>query len=129
VTAGSDRERLTELLAELGSAEIPVSAVGALAAGAGCEIEGPVGMARMRSQFARRERNSRNAGQTSIGFAESVRALEAYDEPSCVIAYIDDRPRGGYFFQLFLTPDLSGVITCFGVKPVHRGGDDSAESG
>jgi hypothetical protein len=120
MTAGSDRERLAGLLSALESAEIPPLALDALAAGADCEIEGPVGMARMKSLFARRERNSRKAGQPSIGFADSVRALAAYDGPSCVIGYIDDRPRGGYFFQLFLTPDASGVITCFGVKPVPR---------
>ncbi|UOX85287.1 hypothetical protein MUY14_26220 [Amycolatopsis sp. FBCC-B4732] len=120
MTAGSDRERLTGLLSALKAAEIPALALDALAAGADCEIEGPVGLARMKSLFARRERNSRNAGQPSIGFAEGVRALEAYDGPHCVIAYINDQPRGGYFFQLFLTPDVSGVITCFGVKPVPR---------
>jgi hypothetical protein len=80
--------------------------------------EGRVGTLRMRSLFARRERDSRNAGQLPIWFADSVRALEAYEGLHCVIAYIDDRPRGGYFFQLFLTPDLSEMITCFGVKPV-----------
>ena len=63
-------------------------------------------------------RSIRSASSDSRSFADSVRALEAYEGLHCVIAYIDDRPRGGYFFQLFLTRDLSEMITCFGVKLV-----------
>ncbi|MGW5741484.1 hypothetical protein [Amycolatopsis sp. NPDC003861] len=128
MTSDSDRERLGELLSGLAPAEIPLLALDALAAGANCEIEGPVGVLRMKSLFARRERNSRNAGQHSVGFVDGVRALKAYSGTHCVIAHIDDRPRGGYFFQLFLTPDVSGVITCFGVKPVLPAKGASSES-
>ena len=30
-------------------------------------------------------------------------------------AQIDDRPRGGYWFEVFLTPGFDRVIACFGV--------------
>ena len=123
-----ERERLEALLSEMGTVEIPMLAVAALVAGADFEVsDHPVGAARIRSLFGRRERTARRAGQPSVGFAESVHELGAYEGSHFVTGYIDDRPRGGYFFQLFLTPDQSSIVTCFGIRPSKKGRTEGQE--
>ena len=39
----------------------------------------------------------------------------AYPGVALTHAQIDDRSRECYFFEVFLTPDFSRVIACFGV--------------
>ncbi|MEV4602484.1 hypothetical protein AB0K15_34450 [Amycolatopsis sp. NPDC049253] len=112
----ADQELLLAMLAPPRPAEIPTLVVAALDAGAPCVIEVPVGTLRMRSSYARWQSVAQEAGWPSIGFPEGAGQLDAYDRPLGAFARIDDHPRGGYYFQLFLTPDLSRPITGFGVK-------------
>ena len=114
--------RLDELLAEAGT-EASALAREALAAGTPPEFQNgtqPVGW--MRSLFSRRERLSRRSGQSSVGFETALRALGAYPGASRARATIDDRPRDRYFFELFLTPDFTSVVACFGVARPTRDG-------
>jgi hypothetical protein len=68
--------------------------------------------------FRRRERHTHRTGQASAGFAEAVAELEACPERELHLVFVDDRPAGGYWFSVFVTPDLRRVVTCFGVaKP------------
>ena len=62
-------------------------------------------------------RNIARTGQPSIGLAEAVADLEACQELELAIGYVDNRPLGGYYFQLFLTPAFEKVIACLGVRP------------
>lgn len=109
-----DRERLAELLSTA-PGDVAASASEALAAGATFKLwPGASTAAEFRSVFRRRQRNALRAGQPSIGFAEGLRDLGAYEGVFLALGYVDDRPQGGYYFQLFLTPDLSRLITGFG---------------
>ncbi|MCR6484556.1 HEAT repeat domain-containing protein [Amycolatopsis sp. OK19-0408] len=108
----SPREHLTKLLA----GEVGSRALAALAAGAACDISDTAhAVEEWRSIFGRRERTSRRAGQGSIGFEAALRALGAYEGVALVSATVDGRPDGGFWFQLFLTPDLTRVVAGFGV--------------
>ena len=115
-----ERERLEVLLAEFGPDEVPALARAALAAGAEYYVpEKPDRADVITSIFARRERTTRRTGQGSIGFAEGIQALHDFRGSQLVLAHIDDRPQDGYYFQLFLTPDLSRIVACFGVEKCH----------
>jgi hypothetical protein len=108
-------EHLGELLAEAGT-EACTLAREALTAGTAAEFPDSAGAAwAARSHYGRRERGSRRAGQGSVDFETALRALGAYPGVALTQAQIDDRARERYFFEVFLTPDLSRVIACFGV--------------
>ncbi|MFI5592978.1 hypothetical protein ACIA5G_48560 [Amycolatopsis sp. NPDC051758] len=108
-------EHLGELLAEAGT-EAAALAREALLAGTTADLPDRAGAAwAARSRYGRRERTSRRAGQGSVGFETALRALGAYPGVALTHAQIDDRSRERYFFEVFLTPDFSRVIACFGV--------------
>lgn len=112
-----EREGFEALFADLDEGGVPALARGALRAGADYEVaDVPSRADVLTSIFARRERTTRRVGQGSIGFEEGVRELREYQDEQLVLAHIDDRPRGGYYIQVFLTPDLSRIVTCFGVE-------------
>ncbi|OXM61903.1 hypothetical protein [Amycolatopsis vastitatis] len=114
--------RLDELLAEAGT-EPCALAREALAAGTPAEFQnGTQPLVPMRSLFSRRENRSRRSGQGSVGFEAALRALGTYPGASLARATIDDRQRDRYFFELFLTPDLTRVVACFGVARPSRDG-------
>ncbi|MEV8612798.1 hypothetical protein AB0383_33540 [Amycolatopsis sp. NPDC051373] len=116
----SDRERLAELLS-VAPGEIAASAREAQVTGATFKLwPGASTASQFRSVFRRRQRNAFRAGRPSIGFAEGLRDLGAYEGVFLALGYVDDRPQGGYYFQLFLTPDRSRLVTCWGVKPSAR---------
>ena len=48
--------------------------------------------------------------------SEAVEALRAYEGTEVAIGYVGDRPRGGFYFQIFLTPDLARLVACLGVE-------------
>ncbi|PRX97987.1 hypothetical protein CLV72_105340 [Allonocardiopsis opalescens] len=74
------------------------------------------------SVYARRERSVRRSGQNSIGFAEAVSDLRDYRGSDVLIGFIDDRKRGGYYFQLFVEPAFARIVACLGVGPPRRNG-------
>ena len=114
--------RLDELLAEAGT-EACALAREALAAGIPPDFRNGIHATQpTRSLFTRRERHGRRGGQGSVGFETALRALGAYPDASLAWATIDARPRDGYLFELFLTPDLARVIACFGVARPSRDG-------
>jgi hypothetical protein len=107
--------RLGELLAEAGSRACALARE-ALTTGAPTDFwEGTQPTSSTRSLYGRREHTSRRAGQGSVGFEAAVRALCAYRGAVLARAQIDDRSRGGYFFEVFLRPDFGRVVACFGV--------------
>ncbi|GGS22547.1 hypothetical protein GCM10010171_14230 [Actinokineospora fastidiosa] len=107
--------RLLELFAgEDGAAALCYAA---LLRGASHEVwEGSVGQAQIASIYRRRFRGVQRVGQGSVGFAEAVRRLEEYQGGDIVLGYVDDRPSGGYYFQLFLNVDCTSVVACLGVE-------------
>jgi hypothetical protein len=52
-----------------------------------------------------------------VGFSEAIADLQENGEREIAGGFIDDRPREGYYYQLFLSLDLSAVIACLGIKP------------
>ncbi|WP_103353686.1 hypothetical protein [Amycolatopsis sp. CA-128772] len=112
-----ERNRLAELLAGRDG----VFALARAALGSGAALIGgdrPGSAESFRRTFRRRERHTHRTGQASAGFADAVADLEACPERELCLVFVDDRPAGGYWFSVFLTPDLSRVVACFGVgKP------------
>lgn len=89
----------------------------ALEDGARFEIwENDVLTAALANIYSQRARRMREKSQPTLGISEALEALESCDLAAVNIGFVDDRPRGGYYFQLFLTTDLSDVVACFGVK-------------
>lgn len=72
---------------------------------------------RVASIYARRERRASNTGQPSIGFPEAVQSLKQYAGEYLRIGYVDARPLGGYYMQVFLNSDGTKVVACLGVRP------------
>jgi hypothetical protein len=73
---------------------------------------------RVASIYSRRRRATLRAGQESVGFDEAVSDLQGYEGELLKVGFIDDRPRGGFYFQLFLDSDLSRIFACLGVGPL-----------
>lgn len=110
-----ERSHLVQLLS--GADEVRILSRAALAAGVEYEVW-PEGVATQRlvSIYERRERGTRRSGQPSLGFTEALDVLRSYGGTELAIGFIDDRRRGGYYFQIFLDSKCSSVVTCFGVK-------------
>jgi len=110
-----ERSHLARLLA--GADEVRLLSRTALGEGADYKVW-PEGIATQHlvSIYERRERGTRRSGQASLGFPEALDSLRAYEGTELSIGFIDDRRRGGYYFQLFLNLELSSVVACFGVK-------------
>lgn len=109
-----ERSRLIQLLA--GEGEARLLSRSALSAGAEYEVwPEAVPVQRLLAVYERRERGTRRSGQSTIGFGDALDALRAYDGADLSIGFIDDRGRGGYYFQLFMDPELDGVVACLGV--------------
>ncbi|WP_156926034.1 hypothetical protein [Glycomyces arizonensis] len=70
--------------------------------------------------YSRRLRLLSKNGQPSVGFAEAIESIRSFPEDRLRIGYVDDRPRGGYYFQLFLSPEDSVIVACFGVQESIR---------
>lgn len=118
-----ERSRLTQLLA--GGDAARLLSRSALTAGAGYEVwPEAVPAQRLLSIYERRERSTRRSGQPSIGFNEALVELRGYEGAELAIGFIDDRHRGGYYFQIFLNPGLTAIVACFGVKST-QGRQDS----
>ena len=110
-----NRESLEKILT--GTDEVCRLARSALVAGASYRIwEGVSDIESTRTIYGRRYRTTRRVGQPSVGFSEAVEALRAYEGTEVAIGYVGDRPRGGFYFQIFLTPDLARVVACLGVE-------------
>lgn len=127
---GDDMERsqIDGLLVS-GSGNIFLLSRSALNAGAAFKVgDHAVPAEHLVSIYSRRERHAHRAGQPSIGFTQAVASLREYGKGEVVIGSIDDRPRGGYYFQLFLSQDLSRIVACLGVKPSQAGPLDYGES-
>lgn len=110
-----ERSHLAQLLA--GADEVRLLSRAALAAGVDYKIwPESVATQRLVSIYERRERGIRRSGQPSLGFTVALDALRSYGGAELAIGFVDDRRRGGYYFQLFLEPELSSIVACFGVK-------------
>lgn len=110
-----ERSRLIQLLA--GEGEVRLLSRSALSAGAAFEVwPEAVPAQRLLAVYERRRRGALGSGQSSIGFSDAVDALRAYDGAELSIGFIDDRSRGGYYFQLFMNTELDLVVACLGVE-------------
>lgn len=110
-----DRELLAGLLE--GDGEAFLLCRSALIAGAEFKVwsEG-TSSASLVSIYSRRMRTIDRTGQPSVGVDGAVADLRVCAETELAIGYVDDRPAGGYYFQIFLTPGLEKVVTCLGVR-------------
>ncbi|MGK5450490.1 hypothetical protein [Streptomyces radiopugnans] len=114
---GKDLERL--LRAKGG--EVGVLCAKALARGTEHKVwEGEAKADWITAIYARRERRVHKVGQPSVGFPEAVADLRAYTGDHVLIGYVDDRPCGGFYFQLFLDPQAARIVACLGVRPSSR---------
>ncbi|HEX7661180.1 MAG TPA: hypothetical protein VF444_17045 [Pseudonocardiaceae bacterium] len=132
------RTHLADLLA--GDTEVLHLCRSVLLAGAKFEVwdDDTASTQDLASTYARRMRLANRVDQPSIGFAEAVAHLKQWQESELLIGYVDDRPHGGYYFQLFLSSNCEKIIACLGVKPSagntssrmnrHESGSGSAET-
>lgn len=115
------REQLIELASRAsGESDTWTLCHAALRAGALFEIyEGATDRTRLLSIYRRRWRNAERAGQPSTGFLQALTDMENFNGEALILGYVDNRDRGGYYFQLFLSPDSNCLVACLGVKPSH----------
>jgi hypothetical protein len=122
-----ERENLVALMVEKG--EVVDSCRAALSAGATFEVwDDLVSVDELLTIYKRRKRHTERSGQPSIGFPEALEALGAFQGRRISIGYVDDRPSGGFYFQIFvdlISPDL---VACLGVKPSSAQGDEGGFS-
>ena len=110
-----DREILLRLLVETGDAYSACRS--ALESGVRFEVwENEVPIAALARIYTQRARRMREKSQPNLGASEALAALRSCDMAAVSIGFVDDRPNGGYYFQLFLKTDLSKVVACVGVK-------------
>jgi hypothetical protein len=84
----------------------------------------PVPAVRLLGICSVRKRNLQRRGKRTVGFTETIASLRELGEQGLLVAYVNDRERGGYYFQLFLDPDSLKVIGCIGVNTAS--GDDAS---
>jgi hypothetical protein len=82
----------------------------------------PVPAVRLLGICSARKRNLQRRGKLTVGFTECIANLREMGERGLLVAYVNDRERGGYYFQLFLDPDPLKVVGCIGVNTAS--GDD-----
>ncbi|MGW4399864.1 hypothetical protein ACWEHA_31635 [Amycolatopsis nivea] len=111
-----ERETLMGLLRS-GSEEAWGLAADALARGAAWDEYGGEATFSLQSIFRRRCRIAAKAGQYSVGFEAAVHALNSWSERRLVLGAIDDRPRNGLVFQLFLNSESAAIVACFAIEP------------
>ncbi|MER5301680.1 hypothetical protein ABT039_19695 [Streptomyces lasiicapitis] len=105
----------------VGESDVFLQAKGALAAGAVFEIwPGSIPAGRLHRTYVRRLHRAQALNRPSLGFEEAVASLASSGSQELLIGYIDDRERGGHYYQLFLTSDLARVVGCIGVQAISR---------
>ncbi|WP_134729942.1 hypothetical protein [Amycolatopsis nivea] len=116
-----ERETLLGLLRS-GSADAWGRAADALDRGAAWDEYGGAETFSLQSIFRRRRRVAAKAGQYSVGFEAAVHALNSWGERRLTLGTIDDRPRNGLVFQLFLNSESAAIVACFAIEPpAYRG--------
>ncbi|WP_020521460.1 hypothetical protein [Catelliglobosispora koreensis] len=91
----------------------------ALLAGARFEIwPGLVERKALARIYSLRAALARKRNVPAMGMDEAAEALGRFEGPEVALGYVDDGPAG-YHFQLFLAPDLSGVVACLGAGLKH----------
>ena len=97
--------------------EAGVAAQNALVSGAHFDLWlDPVPAVRLLGICSARRRNLKRRGKLTVGFTECIATLREMGECGLLVAYVNDRERGGYYFQLFLEADPLKVIGCIGVS-------------
>ncbi|RJQ70803.1 hypothetical protein D5S17_28645 [Pseudonocardiaceae bacterium YIM PH 21723] len=111
-----ERERLIRTL----DRDIPayLECRDALEAYAGFKVwSDPTAAGPLSATFSRRGRLVQRRGHPGIGITRAIVDLRTYQGGTLCLGYVDDRGRLGYYFQLFLTPELDTVVACFGFRP------------
>jgi hypothetical protein len=97
----------------------------ALSGGAMFEVwDAPVSVDELVTIYRRRKRHTERSGQPSIGFPEALEALGDFQGRRVSIGYVDDRPGGGFYFQIFVDLSSQTLVACLGVKPSSMHDDE-----
>ncbi|MEV1049022.1 hypothetical protein [Streptomyces sp. NPDC049916] len=126
-----ERDELAELLRE--EEEVVRLCRAALLGGADFAVwADPVARDRLARVYSRRLRTTAKTGQPTLGFAEAVERLASSKEPEVWLGHVDDRPAGGYYYQLFLAPGGRRLVACLAVRrsadtPGRQHGSDRPE--
>ncbi|MCB5180391.1 hypothetical protein [Streptomyces antimicrobicus] len=107
---------MNELLAAFDSdSEASLQAKNALLSGAPFEIWlDPLPASRLRGILRGRVRSLQRRGKSVVGVTECLARLAEKGEQGLLVAYVDDRERGGYLFPLYLDPQPLKVVGCIG---------------
>ncbi|MEU2862656.1 hypothetical protein ACIQWL_42580 [Streptomyces mirabilis] len=112
-----------ELIAAFDSdSEASIQAKNALISGAPFEIWlKPLPASRLRGILRGRVRSLQRRGKPIVGVAECLVSLAEKGEQGLLVAYVDDRERGGYLFPLYLDPQPLKVVGCLGFGSSSEG--------
>lgn len=107
-----------ELLAAFKSdSEAGTLAQNALRAGAHFDVLlEPIPASRLRGICRGRLGTLQRRGKPTVGATECLASLAEMGERGLLSAYVDDRERAGYYFQLYLDPHPLKVVGCMGVN-------------
>ncbi|MER5201409.1 hypothetical protein ACWD3J_49040 [Streptomyces sp. NPDC002755] len=109
---------VSELLAAFGfDSEVGSMVKNALLSGAHFDVwSEPVPATRLLGIFRARMSTLRRRGKPTFGSAECLAGLAGMGDRGLLVAYVDDRERAGYYFQLYLDPHPLKVVGCVGVN-------------
>ena len=117
-----DREELRELLAAEGTEAGRLAADG-LANGAEFDKFSSGHTVYFAALFGRRHRTVvPRSGQYTVGMAAAVATLKARREPRTMMGFVNDRPRSGLLFTVFMNLELTELVACFAIEPPSEKG-------
>ncbi|MGW1779971.1 hypothetical protein ACWCQQ_12610 [Streptomyces sp. NPDC002143] len=113
----------SELLAAFESdSEAGLQAKNALLSGARFEIWlKPLPASLLQGNLSRRVRSLHRRGKPVVGVEECLASLAEKGEQGLLVAYVDDRERGGYLYPLYLDPHPLKVVACMGFGSTSEG--------
>ena len=115
----------SELIAAFDSdSAADIQAKNALISGASFEIWlEPHPASRLRGILRGRVRSLQRRRKPTVGVDECLANLAEKGDQGLLVAYVDDRERGGYLFPLYLDPQPLKVVACLGFGSTSE--DDS----
>ncbi|MFB7333852.1 hypothetical protein ACFC00_19745 [Streptomyces adustus] len=118
---------LNELIAAFDSdSEADIRAKNALISGASFEIfPKPLPASMLTGILRARVKSLQRRNKPTIGAAECLASLAEKGEQELLVAYVNDRERGGYLYPLYLDPQPLKVVGCLGFGSSPEGGPDA----
>lgn len=82
----------------------------------------PLPASRLRGILRGRVEGLQRRGKSTFGVSECLASLAEKGEQGLLVAYVDDRERGGYLFPVYLDPQPLKVVGCIGFSSSSEAG-------